>query len=689
MNFFSKILAHNPPSHKASKRRRKTIFFVLLFVVVLFSFLGIKIEIAKADATNDCITNHCTTVTGIVNNYDECRKNCIANPNGGGQGAVGSPAKTACDITKTWCCLQPGESWAVPAGTQGGNVCITEQPIDGIGSLELGSGNFLQSILIALGRMLLWGTWLIVGYSSYLLDYVLFKILNSPITTDPRFAGPWANVRDLANMVIVLGFIVVGIATALRLREYEAKKLLWPLVLVALLVNFSGLFCGLIIDASKITTTGLPGGGGVAMAEQMLFSIEGPMKGNVAGVTAAQPWAPGMNGDGLQQGAGPLSWNVAKFAPWSFAGNCAMFSAVFLGMAFTFLYLSAIIIARYVILIILFVLSPLAFAFWVFPMSKKLWTEWWGAFLKWSFVGVFGAFVLWLATNFIISADYSSLATTVISIVVVLGFLYVGFKMTSKSTGLAAMAGSAVMGLATGGAGFVAGRLAGGIKGAAKVTDKLTGGRASNMLNRASAGVDKTMKKYGLRKEAPEDAAKASSDKLADVASGKERFTTAESRATATEQLAKRGHLEKIGGTPAQTKAVNDAQKHFQTMGTHSDVKKDALKQNPDVGTPEEARKAVQGMSGKEVAHLKSYSSATLESMDTIQKNHIMTKASPDDRNRFIAAAQTHHAGLGVGSEKAKDWEEVIKGARRTSEPSTTQPQPGTGGRPYTVTGRK
>src|SRR6185436_5859887 len=50
----------------------------------------------------------------------------------------------------------------------------------------------------------------------------------------------------------VLGFIAIAMATILRFKEYEAKALLVKLIIAALLVNFSLVICGLMIDASHM-----------------------------------------------------------------------------------------------------------------------------------------------------------------------------------------------------------------------------------------------------------------------------------------------------------------------------------------------------------------------------------------------------------------------------------------------------
>lgn len=204
---------------------------------------------------------------------------------------------------------------------------------------------FFQSIVIALGQLIVNGAYKIAALFMVLISYILGVILSKPITTDANFTSAWSSVRDLGNMLIVLGFVVVGIATALRIKEYEAKKLLWPLILVALLINFSGLFCGLIIDASNTITGGLGGGSLGLMPFTVLVEVR----------------------DSSREYLNPASTNN----PGQFMGSCFLFAVVYLGVAFTFLYLSVILLARYAMLIMLFILSPLAFAFGFIPHLKN------------------------------------------------------------------------------------------------------------------------------------------------------------------------------------------------------------------------------------------------------------------------------------------------------------------------------
>ena len=63
----------------------------------------------------------------------------------------------------------------------------------------------------------------------------------------------WTVFRDLANIAIIGMFTFIAIGTILGSTDYGAKKLLSRVLIIAILINFSLLFCKLIIDASNFT----------------------------------------------------------------------------------------------------------------------------------------------------------------------------------------------------------------------------------------------------------------------------------------------------------------------------------------------------------------------------------------------------------------------------------------------------
>lgn len=191
--------------------------------------------------------------------------------------------------------------------------------------------------------------------------------------TNPVIAIGWPAVRDLANMVIVLGFVIIGIATALRIKTYEAKQLLPKLIIAALLVNFSLLLCGIFIDGSNMITTAFLKGGGF-------------LEKSVTGVLADQI---------------TTLWKTASFTDptqivplISISVGITFFDIISMVVFFLFFFL---FLFRYIFLWILVVFSPLAFVLYVFPFTKKFFDMWWHNFLQWCIIGIPGAFFLYLA----------------------------------------------------------------------------------------------------------------------------------------------------------------------------------------------------------------------------------------------------------------------------------------------------
>ena len=80
-----------------------------------------------------------------------------------------------------------------------------------------------------------------------ILDYTTEILSGAPV-----YAG-WVITRDIVNMFFILALVIIAFATILRIETYGIKALLPKLIIMALLINFSYLACGIIIDATHIT----------------------------------------------------------------------------------------------------------------------------------------------------------------------------------------------------------------------------------------------------------------------------------------------------------------------------------------------------------------------------------------------------------------------------------------------------
>ena len=64
----------------------------------------------------------------------------------------------------------------------------------------------------------------------------------------------WRVVRDLVNVVFILGLIMIGLAMILRLENYGNRRMVAKLIIMAVLVNFSLVIGLAILDVANAMT---------------------------------------------------------------------------------------------------------------------------------------------------------------------------------------------------------------------------------------------------------------------------------------------------------------------------------------------------------------------------------------------------------------------------------------------------
>lgn len=215
--------------------------------------------------------------------------------------------------------------------------------------------------------------------------------LNSEIALTPLRAGPtdmvtvgWQFTRDLANMLFVLILAWVGFATILRLETYEIKKIVPKLIIIALLINFIPVICGVILDiASIITKIFADQSTGIALYMWKLLPAVSMLQKGTASLTALIPGNGGISGMAVASLMGIVFNLIAFFM-------LALYAAIF--------------IMRIVAIWILIVLAPLAWLGYIIPQGKKMWDMWWKNFIQWAIIGIPLTFFLYL-TTFVLSSS--------------------------------------------------------------------------------------------------------------------------------------------------------------------------------------------------------------------------------------------------------------------------------------------
>lgn len=315
-----------------------------------------------------------------------------------------------------------------------------------------------------------------------LLNYVLSELIRDEqglwtITNTSNaasaanvFLAGWNIVKDWANVIIVVALIGIAVATIIRFREYEAKRLLPYLIGVALLINFSVVFVGFVIDVSNFVIKQLIVGS--ENTRRLIISL------NLAENNIVQP----LLVRAMAMAIRAPDWTSPAYAALTYAAAGSIFVVSYLIVAVTFLLLSITFIERYIFLAMLFIMSPLAAVALIFPFSRNLASKWLHLFLTWAFAGLIAAFFLRIAIQILATGAISNnlvsnlddtpnsvMPRIIFSLLVVLGFLIIGYKAAKKGSTVADVVikgGKAAVAVATG---AVVGLAAGGAKGGLKM----------------------------------------------------------------------------------------------------------------------------------------------------------------------------------------------------------------------------
>lgn len=241
-------------------------------------------------------------------------------------------------------------------------------PNDGGGGLLNDVIMLFNSVLFAICRMLGW-----VALKIFAL-IVLVSSYNDFITSAAVTKG-WALLRDICNLFLVLILLVVAFAMILRVKEYGSTQMLFFVIRAAILINFSKLICGLIIDFAQVV---------------MMTFVNG---------YAATAGANLIEGLGL---ANLMAFgNTGSDAVGSFDIFLTLWIAIFIlimTIIVTF-FILLLLLLRIVQLWILVVTSPLAFMGKSVPVKKlqAYCGKWWDSFTGTVMVGPLMAFFLWLS----------------------------------------------------------------------------------------------------------------------------------------------------------------------------------------------------------------------------------------------------------------------------------------------------
>ncbi|HEX8947111.1 MAG TPA: hypothetical protein VF829_02755 [Candidatus Paceibacterota bacterium] len=185
----------------------------------------------------------------------------------------------------------------------------------------------------------------------------------------------WSVFRDIGNIALIFGFMAIGIATILDNATYGAKKALASLLLVAITLNFSLFVAEFIVDTGNMFATQFYAQmyGSAGMPSSFDVSTE-PVTNHIMtnlGLTKLYDFKNDQATQAAQAGS-------AAQGHWFFTFFAGML--LFAITALVFGAIAIMLIARFVILLFLFIASPIGFLGLAdIPMVKEYGKKWWKA----------------------------------------------------------------------------------------------------------------------------------------------------------------------------------------------------------------------------------------------------------------------------------------------------------------------
>lgn len=303
----------------------------------------------------------------------------------------------------------------------------------------------------------------------------------------------WVIVRDVCNMFFVIVLLIIAFGTILHLENYNYKKWLPKLILMAILINFSKTICGLLIDASQII---------MLTFVNAFKDVGGANLTDILGLSKIVTMAK----------------NDSSISLWTVVGAYVLGIIYLMVAVVVIVTMMMMLVMRLVMIWIYVVLSPFAYLLSAFPGGQKYASQWWDEFTKNLIVGPVLAFFIWLSfaalqtytknttadqstaaeiaktgdvgvgssTASVVATEASSPAS-LIQFVIAIGMLLGGLKISQEIGGMAGSMAGKGMGRIQKGAAF-----AGGLATGAALLP------AKGLKQAAGYGVEKLHEKTGV-----------------------------------------------------------------------------------------------------------------------------------------------------------------------------------------------
>jgi hypothetical protein len=232
------------------------------------------------------------------------------------------------------------------------------------------------SIVVILLLQLLLGA---MGIINTILSNLLAWVISPGAVGWQYTQNPFVNAGleitgGFVSIGLVLVLVAIAFATILRLEGWDTRRLLIRLIIVAALVYFAPVICGLIIDATNVFMYYFSDRiGGIGALTTTFLNIVTNIIRSFVGI--------------------PIIQQLDMVA-------VSILQLIFqIYLAFCLFSFFLLFVFRFSAIWIFVILSPIAFICWILPATYRYWEFWWRNFIQWCLAGPICAFFLYLGAR--------------------------------------------------------------------------------------------------------------------------------------------------------------------------------------------------------------------------------------------------------------------------------------------------
>src|SRR3989344_5330106 len=317
--------------------------------------------------------------------------------------------------------------------------------------------SFVNGALKAIAIILIEISAFVLTLSGWIFDKVVdFTIVKMAANLGGQGIGDalttaWATLRDIANMCFIFVLLYAAFKTMFDANFSNFGKTVKDIIIVALLINFSLFFSKVVIDSSNIVDVGFYN----SIANQTPSTLPNQSTGISAGYA---------NMLGLQTFGDPKILNGLGSGAEETANIMivGIMSSVFMLITAVILLMAGVMFAaRFIILVFLMILSPLALIAYVIPGQRGKFEEWKSALIAQSFFAPVYFALTWVVFKLgkalittvqnpaggwaKLTTDPQGVLPLIFNYVLIIGFsiaaLVISKSMASKTKGFGAISG--------------------------------------------------------------------------------------------------------------------------------------------------------------------------------------------------------------------------------------------------------